>query len=142
MHVIGSYVVVIKLINTCINTVMNCCHVNFLVFTVKSPGPPTNLKTRTTAHAIIVTWQPPIEKTLPITSYVIHYKVLPNGHAYRIVVGNAIQRFSVNTGSVEGKLLTFCVAASIGDLLGTASKNVYVRARTYFFCRDRPRVCF
>ena len=101
------------------------------MFSVKSPGPPTRLTARTTSHAVIVAWQRPMEKTLPITSYTIRYKVLPNGNAYRIVIGALMTTFSVNTDQMEGKLLVFNVTASIQNLSGLTSSNVYVRARKY-----------
>ena len=107
----------------------NGAHVHLhLILSVKRPGPPSAVRTRVHKHAIVVSWQPPIERTLPITSYIVNYEILPDGHAYRIIVAPVMTSFPINTDRWLGKLLRFNVTAMIQDLEGETSPMAYARA--------------
>ncbi|KAK3612097.1 hypothetical protein CHS0354_031166 [Potamilus streckersoni] len=95
---------------------------------VKIPGPPSSITMKSSVKAILLTWAPPAELTLPITSYVIHYSVLPDGPALSIVLGPNKFYFAIGTTRFEGKLLVISITARTESIQGDASKPLYVRA--------------
>lgn len=100
--------------------------------TVKSiillPGPPSNIDVKTSDHAILVSWQPPREETLPLTAYRIRYRVISGSGVREITLGHNMRQFAVNTDSFEGKLLTLNMTALIDEAEGEQSKAIFVRA--------------
>ncbi|XP_045183414.2 uncharacterized protein LOC123541856 [Mercenaria mercenaria] len=97
------------------------------------PGPPSNIKLRTSDHAIIISWQPPRENTLSITAYRIRYGVIAQKSHYLITVGHNMRYFAINTKRFEGKLMEIYLSAVIGMEQGKISEKYFARAT----CRRR-----
>ncbi|XP_076081097.1 cubilin-like [Mytilus galloprovincialis] len=96
---------------------------------VKNPKPPVNITLSHLGNVILVTWSPPPENHLPITSYKLCYRPLPRYSKICIIVlANRGNRFIINTQGHKGQLFLVTMTARIGDVESEFSMNKYFRA--------------
>lgn len=96
---------------------------------MKLPGSPEQVKLQTLEHAVMLSWKPPAENTLPITAYHIRYSVVFVRKSFLVTVSASMRYYVVNTRTYEGQMMKFNITALIGRKEGEVSNTLYARAR-------------